>query len=312
MTRLIIGLTASLGLAACGGTPPFGGTTSDADDASSAIPTAIAGSVQSVTYDPGSQTLTVVGVPFDDGPATGVYRRRPALDRPGYQAFTAQDGSLDRHTTAYVQNINGTQAGLVLTGVQFEEYYGGVVYSASSYSAPVPTDAQQDGGLVSYAGNYIGLLNGPGSDEDLTAVAAGTSPSATSDQAAEVTGQVLITGDFAQGQVDGVGYNRRVLDYDSNGVLSPNDANPLAVDDLALDGTAIQTDGTFAGTVSVGNQVRGEYAGVFGGTGATEVAGGLFAEEHITEFQNEDEYGIFVLSQCGTPTADPVCNQPVP
>ncbi len=312
MTRLMIGLAACLGLAACGGTAPFGGTTSDVDDETSAIPETIAGSVQSVTYDPSNQTLTVVGVPFDDGPTTGVYRRRPGLDRPGYQAFTAQDGSLDRHTTAYVQNINGTQAGLVVTGVQFEEYYGGVVYSRGSFSAPVPPDATQNGGLVSYAGNYIGLLNGPGSSEDLIDVTPGTSPSATSAQAAEVTGQVLITGDFAQNQVDGVVYNRRVLDYDSNGLVSPNDANPLAVDDLALDGTAIETDGTFAGTVSVGNQVRGDYAGAFGGTGATEVAGGLFAQEHIAEFQNEDEYGMFVLSQCGTPSSDPVCNQPVP
>ena len=312
MKRAIMGTGLAVLLAGCGGDAPFGGTVSDADDVDSGIPEAISNSVESVSYNASDQTLVVEGVVGDDGPTSGVYRRRPALDRPGFQAYTAQDGSLDRHTTAYVRQTGDTQAAIVVTGVQFEEYYGGVVYSRGTYTPPVPAGATQDGGLVSYAGDYIGMLNGPGSGEDLLPTAPGTDPSATSAQAAEISGQVLVTGDFAQSSVDGIVYNRRVQDYDSEGRFDPRSDNPLRAADLALDGTTIEADGTFQGSVSVGNQVRGTYAGLFGGTRASEVAGGLFAEEHITEFQNEQEYGGFVLTRCGTANEDPLCNQPLP
>ena len=314
MKRIFIGLALGLGLAACGGTPPFGGTTTNVGGGAnaSAIPIELANNLQSFTYNDAAQTLTVVGVPLDDGPQTGVYVRKPGLDRGGYEAYTIQDGSLDRHNTAYVKRINNTQGAVVVSGVQFEEFFGGGGYSTGSYSPPVAPGAVQDGGLVSYAGRYIGLLNGTGSGEELLPVTPGTSPSATSVQAAEVVGNVLVTGDFGQTTVDGVVYNRTVQDYNATGNLDPNSANPLIVPDLAMDATGIETDGTFFGTVSVANQVRGEYGGIFGGTGATEVAGVVHAKDHISEFQNEEEYGIFVLAQCGQPQQDPVCNQPVP
>ena len=56
----------------------------------------------------------------------------------------------------------------------------------------------------------------------------------------------------------------------------------------------------------------GQYGGIFGGTDANAVAGALFAEGHIDGVDNEEERGIFVLPQCGTPGQDALCNQPAP
>lgn len=311
-------VAAAVGLAACGGTAPFGGQTTDAggdpDTGDGAIPEVLAGSVQSFTYDPSNQRLSVVGVPFDDGPFTGQYRRRPGLDQAGYEAYTAQDGSLDRHTTAYVREINGTQAAVIVTGVQFEQVFGGVAYSNDGgYVPPVEPGSDDDGGLVSYAGGYVGLLNGGGSDEDLAPVAGGGQQGQElSAQAAEVRGSVLITADFADAQVAGIVYDRVIVDFDNvtPGVF-PNAANPLQVEDVAFDSAAIAADGTFVGVASVNNQAVGDYGGIFGGDGATEVAGGLNVENHISAFNNEIEWGTFVLAACGQAQEDPLCNQPI-
>jgi hypothetical protein len=54
------------------------------------------------------------------------------------------------------------------------------------------------------------------------------------------------------------------------------------------------------------------FSKLFGGTGASAVAGTLYVSDHIAAFTNEEEYGLFVLAQCGTVNADPICNQPVP
>jgi hypothetical protein len=308
---------AAVVLAACGGTPPFGGTVTDTEgdpaNGVAPIPDELAGSVQSFTYNPSSQTLSVVGVPFDDGPFTGVYRRRPGLDQAGYEAYTAQDGSLDRHTTAYVRDINGTRAAVIVTGVQFEQVFGGIAYSNTSYSAPVEPGSEVDGGLVSYAGSYVGLLNASGSNEDVTPVTGGGEQGQElTGQAGEVRGQVLITADFSDAQVAGIVFNRVVVDRDATTPgVTPNAANPLQVNDIAFDSTAINTDGTFFGTASVDNNSVGEYGGIFGGDGATEVAGGINVQNHIDEFQNEIEWGTFVLAACGQPQEDPLCNQPV-
>jgi hypothetical protein len=120
-------------------------------------------------------------------------------------------------------------------------------------------------------------------------------------QAAEVTGTILINASFSDGTVNGTITDRVIVD-----------APGIDVDDLDLAPTDIAADGTFFGEATVGNQVRGEYGGIFGGSDATEIAGVVHAEEHIATLQNEIEYGLFVLAQCGSPGADPLCNQPVP
>ncbi len=310
MTRILMGLALGFGLSACGGgDAPFGGgveTPTDGGETGTAVPEEIAGNLQSFTYNPAADTLTVRGVAADGSTIESAYRRRPGLDRGGYQAYTAQDAANGRHSTAYVAAINNTQAAIVGTGVQYEGIYAGGAYSTSDYSAPATGSGNQ--GLAYYTGRYVGLLNGPGSDEDLMTPNTGEDPSVTTAQAAEVTGDMQITADFATANVDGIIYNRVIRDYDNQGRLDPGTATPLEVTDLALASTTINENGGFTGSIEQSNQGVGEYAGVFGGAGATEVAGVLRAEGHISGLQNEIEYGLFVLGQCAPPASGPDCN----
>lgn len=308
MTRILMGLALGFGLSACGGgDAPFGGveTPTDGGENGTAVPADIAGNLQSFTYNPAAETLTVRGVAADGSTIESAYRRRPGLDRAGYQAYTAQDAANGRHSTAYVAALNNTQAAIVGTGVQYEEVYAGGAYSTSNYSAPETAAGTQ--GLAYYTGRYVGLLNAPGSGEDLMTPNRDEDPSVTTAQAAEVTGDMQITADFATANVDGIIYNRVVRDYDSQGNLAPGTANPLSAPNLALASTAINDNGGFIGELEQNNQATGDYAGVFGGAGATEVAGVLRAENHIDQFQNEIEYGVFVLGKCAPPASGPDC-----
>ncbi len=147
----------------------------------------------------------------------------------------------------------------------------------------------------------MGVLNTSGSGEDLLPVAPGTPGSFVPSQSAEVTGRILINASFSDGTVNGTITSRQITDFTG-----------ITVADLDLAPTSIAADGTFLGDTSVDLSNRGEYGGIFGGNGATEVAGVVHAEGHITGLTNIEEYGVFVLAQCGTPQADPVCDQPVP
>jgi hypothetical protein len=81
-----------------------------------------------------------------------------------------------------------------------------------------------------------------------------------------------------------------------------------AIDDLEMQTGTIASDGTFAGIVTQGGSTGvGEYGGIFGGSGATTATGTLFVKEHITRLTNPEEYGLFVIAQCGTANADPSC-----
>ncbi|MEX0281898.1 MAG: thymidylate synthase [Arenibacterium sp.] len=298
MKRFWIGVAAMFAVSACSGGNPF---TEETDtDTSSIIPEVIAGAVEGITYDPVAQTLVVRGVALDDTPFESVYRRRPSLDRGGYEAYTAQDSSLDQHSTAYVRDINGTRAAVVATGGQFEHYFGGVIYGREGGFDPV--DVSATNGQVSYAGNYVGLLNLPGDGGDLLPVAPGTPAEVRPRQAGEVTGRVLVNADFADNVVQGGVFQRVYVD-------SPG----TNLEDLAFEPADIDpTTGSFTNNVTINLQTRGTYGGIFGGPNAEAVAGGLFVQDHIEGIDNEEEYGIFVLNQCGTPGEDPLCNQPVP
>lgn len=81
--------------------------------------------------------------------------------------------------------------------------------------------------------------------------------------------------------------------------------------DLELAPAAIDpVHGTFTSDVTIATESRGTYGGIFSGTDASAVAGTLYVEDHIDDIQNEEETGLFVLSQCGTPAQDALCNQP--
>lgn len=299
MKRYWLGVVAAATVSACSGGYPWA-PVDETQQTDPVVPAAIAGDMQSFTYNPVAKTLVVRGVTLDDTPFEAVYSRAPALDRPGYEAYSSQESSLSRHTTAYVQQIDGTRAAIAVSGGQFGHFFGGSSYGRDgSFDPP---GVAVSGGLVSYAGNYIGLLNVAGDGGDLLPVAPGTPNEVRPKQAAEVTGSILITADFADMSVNGIVYDRVAVDAGA------------ALEDLELAPGDIAANGTFAGKVTQngGTNSRGDYGGLFGGTNSSAVAGTLHATDHISGITNPEEYGLFVLGQCGTPGADPLCNQPVP
>jgi hypothetical protein len=295
--RVWLNILACAGLVACGDGNPFDTVTADEEIlANNAVPESIASDLDSVTYNAAAQTLTVTGIALDETPFETTYTRNAALDTAGYEAYTAQDDPLDRHATAFVKQINGSTGAITATGGQFTYYFHGGTYSRGSFTAPEPNSA-----LVSYAGSYVGVLNRSGSSEDLLPVAAGTPNQLIPTQTAETTGTVFINADFNDGRVNGVIFDRVIVDTGEN------------IDDVTLVPTDI-TNGNFEGeterletsaTGVTSRSTTGTYAGVFGGTGATEVAGSFYAENHLTEDgTNDEEQGLFVLSKCGTPGED--------
>ncbi|MEX0304270.1 MAG: thymidylate synthase [Leisingera sp.] len=262
----------------------------------------MANDVESVAYDPANQTLTVTGVGLDETPFTATYVRKPALDRVGYEAYTVQDNALTEHSTAYVRQTEGGYAAVVVTGGQFGTYQGGTTYGRTgSFDAP---DTSNPGGIVSYAGTYVGLLNIDGDGGDLITPTPGTPTEILPGQSAEITGDIFINADFTQNnEVKGRIYNRQITDQTGT-----------VVEDLNLVNTAIESNGSFTGAVEQDGTNRGEYGGVFSGTDAAAVAGSVHATNHIAAFTGNtvpiEEYGVFVLGSCDGASPDPVCNQP--
>ncbi|MFW8593465.1 thymidylate synthase [Cribrihabitans neustonicus] len=308
MRRFWLGLAAAGALSACGNGNPFledTGDTSEPGDTASIVPAEVAGDVDRISYNSATQTLVISGVGLDETPFSSSYVRKPALDRGGYEAYTVQDSSLDRHSTAYVREIEGGYAVAVATGGQFGYFMAGTDFGRSgNYSAP--TADQPSGGIVSYAGSYVGLLDEPGDGGDLLPVAPGTPDEVRPVQAAEITGDAFINADFSDNRVNGTIYNRQITDYPGT-----------TVETLLLAPTDITGEGTFSGEVATQDDGEpgsvGTYAGIFAGENAASVAGSLYAKDHIEAAGSGiEEYGVFVLGQCGGANSDPVCDQPVP
>jgi len=304
MSRFIVAVAAAITLSACSGGNPFAGGEDPENpiEPDPTIPTDIAGDVDSITYDAVNQTLVVRGQTLDDTPYEATYRRRPALDRPGYEAYSSQESSLGRHHTAYARERDGASAGIVMAGGQFGHVFlGGYYERDGAFDAP-PTAAP--GGIVQYAGRYVGLLNGPGDGGDLLPVTPGTDPEVLPTQAAEVVGNIFIAADFVDNTTDGIVYDRVAPDYPTL-VLADLELAPAGIDSTA---------GTFDGPVEQdnGNRTVGDWGGIFAGDDSSAIAGALYVEDHIEDVDGEREIGLFVLAQCGTPNADPICNQPNP
>lgn len=306
----------TLGVSACGDGNPFSETTTTTTTTttdggtSGGVPATLASDLGSFTFNPSNETLTVEGVFLDADGVNGAFVRKPALDVPGYLAFTAQDDALDQHATAYVQDINGTRAGVVLTGGQFGTFNGGTAYARDGdFDPPV---VGEDSGLVTYAGSYIGLTNIDNDGGDLLPVPAGTDATLVPGQAGTVTGTIFINVDFNDNSLKGSIIDR-VLDADDDN-LAPG-TTTLSVPDIDLNPAVISSDGTFSGDVELtedpNNNDVGDYGGIFGGDNAEVLAGSIVMTDHMIEGTNaEQEYGIFVLGVCGSAvaTGGALCN----
>ncbi len=232
-----------------------------------------------VAFFANAQTITVEFIPLDQGTFSATYDRKVNLDVPGYQAYSYQDDSLDRMFVAIVAESPDAaiQAATVMDGGQFTKFFGGaIVTQVGAYSA--------DTGLVSYAGTYAGLsnINAPGAE--LLPVDPSIDPALLPAQPTRVTGDVFINTDFTDNTIDGAITNQELVEY---GTAMPD------VFLMPTTGNINATNGSFEGTAT-----GGSYEDQFGGAEATSVGGAVDLGQ---------EYGIFVLAQCGPPGDAAIC-----
>lgn len=268
---------------------------------SATIPASLAGNLEAATYDADTDTLILRLTSLDQGVLDATYVRTPALDRPGYQAYTFQDDPLDRHFTAMVarsgDTTNSVQAGVVADGGQFNTFFSGGFYERTD-----PTFAKPTSGLVSYAGGYVGQTNVNGPGDQLLPVDPGIDSAVRPAQSAQVFGTIFLNVDFTDNTINGAIFDRTLA------LTTPQD-----LPDIALRVGNIAPDGTFYGeTVQYrGDTTRdvGDYGGIFGGSNASAVGGVVALTEfdgpsNDLGFEAERETGVFVLSQCGQPGED--------
>ena len=120
-------------------------------------------------------------------------------------------------------------------------------------------------------------------------------------QPARVTGDIFLNANFSDNLVNGSIYNRVLTEAG------------LSLEDVILVPTEIATNGTFTGTAEAprgsDEGVAGTYGGIFGGTSASSVAGLVHLTEFSSAIENEQEHGVFVLTQCGMPgSVAAICN----
>jgi hypothetical protein len=293
-------LLAACLLAACSADPS--GTNNGAGSVDNTAPTAVAGNVVNVDYDPSRQEL-VLSINAIHGNARNVtYTRTPALDTAGYQAYTQQSTPADRHYTALFKGSNDNRliAGVVMDGGNDNRFFGGGIYARQGAAIYSPY-TNNNGGEAQYYGTYAGVTNVSGNGAQLKDASGLPSNITAPRQSDRVSGIILLNADFANGAVDGEISNRRLAD---------NTGNLPALTDLILTDATIASDGSFKGTVEYEGSPKssiGEFSGLFGGSQATSAAGAVALTEFSPSITNEAEYGVFVLTRCGASGADPAC-----
>ncbi|MDO8882653.1 hypothetical protein [Pseudotabrizicola sp.] len=318
--RVIAALAAGLAVASCGGNPlgnepecggnPLpggtgcsgggggtggGGTGGDGtggDGGTDGVPAEFQGNLRGATYNQSAGTLTVVIQPLGGNTREVTFQRDSTLDTTGYEAFVSQATDANRY---YVALFDTSADGAVSAGVagsgQFTEMVWGTTYSQdTAFSAPV------NGGLATYTGRYAGILNGGSIADPSLPPGSPFEPV----RPARTTGEVMINADFSNPgpALEGGIRGRRIVDINA----------PL--DDVFLRITAINPDGTFAGSVTFADQsAAGTYAGTFGGAGGTAVAGALDLRP-ISGDSDVLERGTFVADRCGPGDPSPCPTTP--
>lgn len=313
MSRGKLALVSLMLVAACSGNPigtGGGGGGGGGGGSSATVPAEIAVNLRSIVYNPrGSGTLKVDMDGLTASPQTATFVRNKALDVNGYRAFTYQETGLQRtHLALVSDNFRKTlRAGVVSDGGQFNRHFGGGTFARiAAYSAP-PVRAGVETGEFSYAGSYAGVfVSGNASNPSLPS---GLTPY----KPLRVQGTALINANFANDLVNGGVSNRWLLD-DAGNRVDMNDDNKITVDDqlaqITFPSTEIDKDGKFLGDVEFFGEpgtVIGKVGGLFGGRGATDIAGAIV----INPIEGETgiwEYGVFNLPRCDLAGASPLCD----
>lgn len=288
MFRTVFAGICLFAMTACGsGTDQSTGTgTGGGGGVTGTVPDALAANLSEANYDASSNSLSLSVYGFDHPSLNGAYTRNAPLDIASadgtttYQAFTYQENAQARQYLALFATGSTVYAGAVATEGEYGSAFGGTTYARiSTYTRPTHGTAQ-------YRGGYAGVIDfDPGGH----------------DRGARVAGNVEIEVNFeegTEGHIDGGITNRRIIDGVPAG-FDPTLAN-LDLIDTAL------TSGEYFGDVRIGTQVVGNYGGMLGGSGATEIAGVIVITPY-TSNSNIHEYGTFVLPSCATANASPTC-----
>lgn len=318
MNKFIFAAMALAGLAACDAVAVIDDTAPPVtappieEPAPPPVPTAIAGTLVSVDYQPDADTARISFLVLDGSDVLQQLQRQPDFDVTGggtvfgnravlgtvdYRAFTQQEGPNGRFVTMLVGRSpdNSLQATLASDGGRLGYFFAGADYrQLGDYTKPAT-------GLATYRGTYAGLLNIKiqdsyvNVDTNLPQIAQAARPTRT-------VGDAVLYADFADNAVEGLIFNR----VEEQGLY------PLK--DVILRNTRVDETGSFTGDAQQRDaadnpelQTIGAYGGVFGGTQAGSVAGGM----NISDFEPDDplleENGIFILT-CEAP--NPVCGAP--
>ena len=328
MKMQVLPFLALMALASCGGPAVVsdgdsGGSTGGGSSTdTTAVPDSLKVNLEGVAFD--GTTLKVKINSLDSTPLLVTYDREPSLDVAGYKAYKMQEDSLDRVFVA----LAATSADGAVTAVtagdggQFNRFFAGGLYSRKgSFSRPAIGDGPA-AGQVSYAGNYtavtnIGAARGVTPTDVALPVDSSVHESLVPQQPSRVVGEIFLNANFADNSVNGSIYNRQLLDQDPNGDWADDDPTDhiYSLPDVALVATSIEDDGTFAGTAEFDGQpdtAIGNYGGIFGGTSAQSVAGAVHLTNMTDLLENEQEHGIFVLTQCGMGNSSSVCDHVAP
>lgn len=311
MIKQVLPLAALLAVAACGGAAVVGpagdggGGGSGGTDAIT-VPDALKVNLTDVDFNGTTMKVTIASL--DSTPTQVTYDRDTRLDVPGYTAYRMQEDSLDRIFVALgaISDDGSVAAVTVGDGGQFNRYFAGGSYSREgSFDAPT-IGTGPAAGQVSYAGSYAAVTNvaaprDGGSDDVAIPITGSADSTLVPGQPSRVTGDIFLNANFSDNSVNGSIYNRQLVDYG------------LTLADVILVPADIASDGTFSGGAEYTDQTNiGSYGGVFGGVDAHSVAGLV----HLTEFdqtlENEQEHGVFVLTQCGADNTLPVCSNVAP
>jgi hypothetical protein len=314
MARIASILWAAAMVSACSGNPfepgtdGGGGNGGGDGDGSVVVPDEVTQNLRAIGFDTSAddgQGRLVIDLDGLVASSQSVeFVRAPGLDLDGYSAFVYQETLLQRAYLALVaENARGTlEAYAVADGGNFNTHIGGTSFKRMQmdlYSPPDVDDTstpEVETGQFSYVGSYGGVFV-PGVP---------TANSLPDDlepaRPLRVQGVIQINANFANSQIEG-GISDRVL-LDDTGA----EVDGVTLQALALRSTGIDDNGQFLGEVEIagtpGNTV-GDYAGLFGGAGATDVAGVLV----INPLSDTGiwEYGAFNLPRCDLAGSSPLC-----